>query len=105
MSGKGTSFVCRGERALLDRRLQRPLLPVAVDLDRDGLEALRIEALDHGARGLERDLVLARAAARDDRDANLPAHGVVVVVGVVVSVVCSLNRPTVITTFEPGFAF
>src|SRR5712671_5568965 len=57
---------------------------VAADRDADDVVALRVECLEHRARREERDVVLARTAARNERDAEAPAHGVVVVVPVVV---------------------
>ena len=45
------------------------------DLDRRRLVALRVERLQHRAGRGERDLVLARAAAGDDCDAQPPPHG------------------------------
>src|SRR5439155_5505411 len=72
----------------------RPQLPapVARDLDRDCLVAGRVERLEHGARRVERHLVLARTASHQDGDAN-PGH------------YCGRSRPTTIVTVVPGFAF
>ena len=63
--------------------LERPAA-VAADRDRRRLVALGVERLEHRAGRRERDLVLARAPAGDDRDPDAPAHGIVVV-GCVVS--------------------
>jgi len=60
----------------------------AVDLDDDHVVGRRAEALDHASRGLDRDVMLARPAAEEHRDAA-PGHGVVVVV--VVSVVVGVG--------------
>ena len=51
-------------------------LPAAVAPDRHGhrLVALRVERLEHRARRRERDVVLARPAAGEDRDADAPRH-------------------------------
>src|SRR5205085_12686945 len=62
-------------------------LSVALDLDRRGLVALRVEPLEHRARRGDRDRVLARAPAHEhgDADTGLVSHGpgvVVVVDGV-----------------------
>ena len=61
-------------------------MAVAADGDVDDVVALRIERLEHRAGGGEGDVVLARAAAREQRDAEPAAHGVVVVVVVSVCV-------------------
>ena len=60
---------------------------VAADRDRHRFVALRVERLEHRTRGRERDVVLTRPAAREDRDADTATHGTgtVVVVAVVVS--------------------
>ena len=70
----------------LPRRLERPAA-VAADRDVHDVVALRIERLEHRAGGGEGDVVLARAAAREQRDAEPAAHGVVGVVVVSVVVV------------------
>src|SRR6266511_669980 len=63
---------------------------VAADRHRHRLVARRVESLQDGARRRERDLVLARPAAREHRDPDAPTHGTAVVVVVaVVSVVVS----------------
>ena len=68
---------------------QRPSRPISID---DGLVALGVERGDHRARRRERDLVLARAAAREHGDANACAHGIGVVSVVVVVVVGRLDE-------------
>ena len=60
--------LCRGELPA----------PVAPDPDRRHLVALRVEGGHDGARR-ERDLVLARATAREHRDPDAVAHGVGIV--------------------------
>src|SRR5712691_11798152 len=72
---------------------------VAADRDADDVVTLRIERLEHRARREQRDVVLARAAAGDERDAEAPAHGVVVVVPVVVPPLASWPTVSVITVF------
>ena len=42
-----------------------------VDADEDGLEAITVQRLDDEARGEQGDLVLRRAPAEDDGDAEL----------------------------------
>src|SRR5207244_4218668 len=77
----------------LRRSLELPA-PVAADCDARDLVAVGIERLQHRPRRRERDLVLGRAAAGDQRDPNaaVAAHGV----GVVVGVVSWTKWPTVI---------
>ena len=75
--------------------------PVVADLDLDGLVAGRVERIEDGSGRGDRDLVLARSAAHDHRDADALRHGVVVVVSVLVLV----RRPTKIVTTEFGGAF
>ena len=74
---------------------------VAVDLDGDDVVARPPETLDDAPCGLDRDVVLARAAAEEHRDAA-PRHGVVVVVvgvvGTVGVVVTFCSRPIVSVT-------
>src|SRR5713226_3552988 len=65
---------------------------VAADCDRHRLVQLGIQRLEHRARRCQRDLVLARAAAGDDRDADAARHGP------------AMKRPTVSVTVVPGFA-
>ena len=60
---------------------------VAADLDGDGVVASGIERGEHRPAGGDRDLVLARAPAEEDGDADASAHGV--------------NWPTTIVTSEP----
>ena len=48
--------------------------PVAADLDRGRLVALRVQCCHDGPGRSNRDLVLARASAREDRDAKAPRH-------------------------------
>src|SRR4051794_34240614 len=72
---------------------------VAANCDADDVVPVRIERLEHRARREQRDVVLARAAAGDERDAETPAHGVVVVVPVVVSPVGSWPTVSVISVF------
>ena len=57
----------RGE--LVTARCELPA-PALVDLDHDGLVALGIERGDDRARRRDRDVVLARAAAGENRHAN-----------------------------------
>ena len=68
-------------RLLQASGLERPPA-VAADGDVHDLVALGIERLQHRARREQRDVVLARAAAREQGDAEPAAHGVVVVVSV-----------------------
>jgi hypothetical protein len=63
--------------------LERPAA-VAADRDADHVVPLRIERREDGAGRGERDLVLARAPAGEEGDAESLRHGVVVVVAVVV---------------------
>ena len=70
----GTGSVSAAERpsrssAALRAGAELPA-PVAADLDGHRLVARRVERLDHRARRGERDLVLARAPAHDDGDAE-----------------------------------
>src|SRR5438034_9832654 len=76
-------------------------LPAAVAADRDGhrLVPLGIERLEHRSGRRERDLVLARAAAGHDGDADAARHG-----GGGVVVVAAVKWPTVSVTVAPGFA-
>ena len=71
---------------------------VAADGDGDDVVLLGVEGLQHGAGGGERDLVLGRPAARENRDPQ-PGHyggpGVVV----------EPNLPTAIVTIVPGGAW
>src|SRR4029079_13459646 len=81
-----------------DRAVARPELPapVAPDLDRHGLVALRVERVDQGPCRGERDLVLRRPSAEQHRDADPVAHGVGGGGGSV-----GVTRPTTIVTVEP----
>src|SRR5438876_2788633 len=72
---------------------------VAADRHRHRLVQLGVERLEHRARGRERDLVLARAAAGQDGDADAARHG-----GGGVVVVVPTKWPTVSVTVVPGFA-
>ena len=76
-------------------------LPAAVpaDLDRRRLVSLGVERLEHGARGLAGDRVLARASAGEHGDAKPAAHEVGVVV-----VDVAVKRPTKSVTTVFGFA-
>ena len=53
--------------------LERPAA-VAADRDADDVVPLRVERREHRAGGGEGDVVLARAAAREQRDAKAPGH-------------------------------
>ena len=77
--------------------------PVPADPDLDHVIALRVEGLDDRARGGERDLVLARAPARQDRYAHTAAGQVHGGGGgpVVVPVVVPEYWPIVIVTVDP----
>src|SRR5439155_26969119 len=57
-------------------------LSLAVDLDCLVLVTLRVERTQHRTRRCHRDLVLAQAAAAEDRDSHALAHGTAVVVPV-----------------------
>ena len=105
------------ERAAVVRDRQRPCdglpgpeLPPAVAPDRDLGDVVprRIERLEHGAGRRERDVVLARTAAGEQRHAQPAGRHGVVVVAVVVAVVAGHppdgHRPTLSVTVEPGFA-
>src|SRR5262249_33291980 len=111
-TGPGAWHLVRSRSALPDRGAlvsgaERPV-PVPPDLDRHCLVTLGVECLQHRTGRSERDLVLARAPAHDDRDAPLP-HGTwatVDVVPVVVVVVGggAVYLPTVIVTVDFGGA-
>src|SRR5262245_9698544 len=85
-------------------------LPAAVapDRDRRHVGAVGVQRLEPGACGRQRDLVLARAAAGDQCEAQLAlrssvAHGVAG--GVVAAVsVCWTSRPTVSVITVPAGA-
>src|SRR5205085_2773759 len=81
--GYGQGF-CHGA---VGARAELPL-PVAADRDGRDLVLLRIEPFEHGPRGRERDLMLARAAAREHRDADPGRHQ-------------GVSLPTTIVTVEP----
>src|SRR5262249_57122716 len=68
---------------------------VAADRHRDHVVAVGVERLEHGPGRGEGDLVLARAPAREQRDADAPAHGVCAVVVAAVVVWPVESRPTV----------
>src|SRR5713101_7811536 len=72
---------------------------VAADRDRHRLVQLGVQRLEHRSGRRERDLVLARAAAGDDGDADAARHG-----GGGVVVVVPVKWPTVNVTVVPGFA-
>src|SRR3954462_574042 len=72
---------------------------IAADRDADDVVALRIERLEDRARREQRDVVLARAAPGDERDAEATAHGGVVVVPVVGAPVESWPTVSVISVF------
>src|SRR5438128_845101 len=72
---------------------------VAADRDRHRLVQVRIQRREHRARRGERDVMFARAAAGDDRDADAARHG-----GGGVVVVAPVKWPTVSVTVVPGFA-
>ena len=101
-NGQRLGHGSRGQRAV--RAGDELPASVAADPDRDRVVAVGVERLEHRAAGGERDRMLARAPAHQDRDAQAwaLAHGDVVVV-VVVVVVC-LKWPTKIVTDAPGLA-
>ncbi len=89
----------------LERRSAGGELPAAAAIDshRDHVVAVRLECRHDARSRRNRDRVLTRAAAEDDRDAA--THGVVVVVVVpvvVVPPVCSC--PTLMITVSPAVA-
>ncbi len=98
----GAEFATTGSVSTLasgssPRREASSQRPVAVDLDHDRLVAVRVERGHDRARRRDRDVVLARASAREDGDPYAPAHGSVVVV--------STKRPTKRVTSELGLAW
>src|SRR5204862_2018951 len=93
----GAGFECLGLAAL-----ERPA-SVAADGDLGDLVPLGVESPGNGACGSERDLVLARAAAREDDHAEAAAGGAHPLV-VVVVVPAGEYWPIVIVTVEPFVA-